>query len=53
MLRTDLILISIDTEMWEAGDALLEVGIAIFDPRGQQALGYPHIKTFHLINEET
>ncbi|MCH0629407.1 hypothetical protein JNB11_05475 [Kocuria palustris] len=48
----DMILISIDTETWEAGDALLEVGIAIFDPRGQQALGYPHIKTFHLINDE-
>lgn len=39
----DLILISIDTETWEAGDALLEVGIAIFDPREQQALGYPQI----------
>lgn len=50
----DLILICIDVEYWEHGrdEDLLEVGIAIFDPRGQQTLGYPHIKTYHLINED-
>lgn len=48
----DLILISIDIETYEHGSAVLEVGLAIFDPRGQQTLGYPHILTYHLINED-
>ncbi|CAN3376786.1 hypothetical protein DIURU_001566 [Diutina rugosa] len=48
----DSILIGIDIETYEHGSSILEVGLAIFDPRGQQTSGYPHISTYHLINED-
>lgn len=49
----NLVLICIDIESYERATKnslyILEVGIAIYDPRGQQHLGTPNIKTFHLV----
>lgn len=52
----DLILICVDVETWERSPKgqthILEVGVSIYDPRGQQHLSTPNVKTYHLVNSE-
>lgn len=50
-----LVLFCIDVELWEMqrnGGLILELGLAIYDPRGQQRAIMPHVKTFHIIIHE-
>lgn len=51
-----LILICVDVETWEQSPKdethILEVGISIYDPRGQQHLSTPNVKTYHLVNSD-
>lgn len=42
-----------DVEAWERNNNLVtEIGIAIFDPKGQEFSAFPHIKLYHIIIEE-
>ena len=51
-----LILICVDVETWEQAPKgethILEVGVSIYDPRGQQHLSTPNVKTYHLVNSD-
>ena len=48
------ILFCIDVEAWERNTNLVtELGISIYDPRGQGLSLYPNISTYHIIIKET